>query len=100
MRSLAQWIVSLCASPFGVVVLGALDSTLFFSLPFGIDAVVIILAARMRDTAAIVPVLATIGSLAGAWLTFWMGGKIGEKGLERYIPANRLERIRARIRRS
>src|SRR6185295_9753396 len=81
----------------GVVVLAALDSTLFFSLPFGIDAVVIILAARMRGTWWMVPLLATIGSVAGAALTFWMGEKIGEKGLERWIPAKRLERVRARI---
>ena len=82
-RSLSRWLVGLFASPLGVFVLAALDSTLFFSLPFGIDAVVIILAARMRDRAWIVPLCATAGSLAGAALTFWMGVKIGEKGLER-----------------
>ncbi|HEV3139698.1 MAG TPA: VTT domain-containing protein [Vicinamibacterales bacterium] len=100
MRSFSTWIIGLFASTSGVVVLGALDSTLFFSLPFGIDAVVIILAAQMADLAWVVPLLATAGSLAGAWLTFWMGIKIGEKGLDRYIAENRLERIRARIRRS
>ena len=47
MRALSHWIIALCASPAGVVVLAALDSTLFFSLPFGIDAAVIILAARL-----------------------------------------------------
>ena len=50
MRSLSHWIIALCASPFGVVVLAALDSTLFFSLPFGIDAAVIILAAQLETT--------------------------------------------------
>jgi len=100
MRSFSAWIIGFFASIAGVVVLGALDSTLFFSLPFGIDTVVIILSARMNDAAWIVPLLATAGSLAGAWLTFWMGIKIGEKGLERHIPERRLERIRARIKRS
>ena len=100
MRSFSTWVIGFFASVGGVVVLGALDSTLFFSLPFGIDAVVIILSARMRDVAWIVPLLATAGSLAGAWLTFWMGIKIGETGLERYIPAKRLEGVRARVRRS
>jgi hypothetical protein len=38
MRSFSRWIIVLCASPAGVIVLAALDSTLFFSLPFGIDA--------------------------------------------------------------
>src|SRR5262245_30327900 len=97
MRTFSKWIVALCATPFGVVILAALDSTLFFSLPFGIDAAVIILAARMRDLWWTVPLLATAGSVSGAALTFWMGIKIGENGLERYVAAKRLQRVRARI---
>jgi membrane protein YqaA with SNARE-associated domain len=98
MRALSHWIIALCASPAGVVVLAALDSTLFFSLPFGIDAAVIILAARMRELWWLVPLLATAGSVAGATLTFWMGVKIGEQGLERWVPRKRLTAIRARAR--
>jgi membrane protein YqaA with SNARE-associated domain len=98
MRTLSKWIIAVCATPAGVVVLGALDSTLFFSLPFGIDASVIILSARMRALWWIVPLLASAGSVAGAALTFWMGVKIGDVGLERWVAANRLERIRRRVR--
>jgi membrane protein YqaA with SNARE-associated domain len=98
MRALSHWIVALFASPAGVVVLAALDSTLFFSLPFGIDTAVIILAARLRGLWWIVPLLATAGSVAGAALTFWMGGQIGDHGLERWVPRKRLERVRARVR--
>jgi membrane protein YqaA with SNARE-associated domain len=97
MHSFSAWIVALFSSPAGVIVLAALDSTLFFSLPFGIDAAVIILAARLRAFAWVVPLLATGGSIAGAWLTFWMGARIGEKGLERYVAQRRLQRVRARI---
>jgi membrane protein YqaA with SNARE-associated domain len=100
MRTFSHWVLSVFVSPVGVVVLAALDSTLFFSLPFGIDAVVIILAARLKELAWIVPLLATTGSVAGAALTFWMGVVIGEKGLDRYVPAKRLERIRCKIRES
>jgi membrane protein YqaA with SNARE-associated domain len=99
MRGFSKWLVAIFASPTGVVVLAALDSTLFFSLPFGIDAAVIILAARLRDYWWIVPLLATLGSVAGAALTFWMGVKIGEKGLDRWVPdERRLDRIRRRVR--
>ena len=99
MRSLSKWTIALFANPIGVVVLAALDSTLFFSLPFGIDAVVIILAARLRELWWVVPLLATFGSVAGAALTYWMGVKIGEKGLDRWVPdEQRLNRIRRRIR--
>jgi membrane protein YqaA with SNARE-associated domain len=100
MRSFSQWIVTLFASPIGIVVLAALDSTLFFSLPFGIDAAVIILAARLRDLWWVVPLLATLGSIAGAALTFWMGAKIGENGLDRWVSPGRLTRVRSRIRKS
>jgi membrane protein YqaA with SNARE-associated domain len=96
MRAFSHWIIAFCASPAGVVILAALDSTLFFSLPFGIDAAVIILAARMRELWWLVPLLATAGSVAGAALTFWMGVKIGEQGLERWVPRKRLLAIRAR----
>ena len=97
MRSFSHWIIVLFASPAGVVVLAALDSTLFFSLPFGIDAAVVILAARMHALWWIVPLLATAGSIAGAALTFWMGAQIGERGLDRWVPGPRLARVRARV---
>ena len=98
-RSLSRQLVALFASPLGVFVLAALDSSLLFSFPFGIDAVVIIVAARLRE-AWLVPVLAAAGSVTGAALTFWVGVKIGEQGLERYVPPKRLERIRKRIKES
>jgi membrane protein YqaA with SNARE-associated domain len=88
----------MCASPVGVLVLAALDSTVFFALPFGIDAAVILLAARDRAFAWMVPILATAGSLGGAALTFWLGAKIGDNGLEKYVSPRRLERIRRRVR--
>ncbi len=100
MRSFTHWILALFASPLGVFVLAALDSTLFFSLPFGIDAAVIILAARLREFWWVVPLLATCGSLAGAALTLWMGVKIGEQGLDRWVPPTPLNRIRQKVKKS
>src|SRR5690348_8684212 len=100
MRSFTRWVLSLFVSPVGIVILAALDSTVFLSLPFGIDAAVVMLAARLHGLAWIVPLLATAGSLAGAWLTFWMGRTIGDAGLHRYVSARRLAKVRARNRRS
>jgi membrane protein YqaA with SNARE-associated domain len=100
MRWFSKWVITVFASPIGVFVLAALDATVFVSLPFGIDAVVIILAARLRALWWVVPLLATAGSVVGAGLTFWMGRIIGEKGLERYVPPKRLERVRAKIKKS
>lgn len=100
MRWLSRSVITLFASPIGVLALAALDSTLFFSWPFGIDTVVIVMAARSDARAWIVPLLATLGSVAGAAVTFWMGRKIGDAGLERYIAARRLDAVRGRIRNS
>lgn len=97
MRSFSRWIIGLFATPLGVLVLAALDSTLFFSLPFGIDAAVVLLSARLKSTAWVVPLLATSGSVAGAWLTFWMGEKIGEQGLDRFVDPKRLEKVHRKI---
>lgn len=98
MRAFSQWVIALFASPLGVVVLAALDSTLFFTLPFGIDAAVILLTARHGTFAWFVPVLATAGSLGGAALSFWMGSTLGEQGLERHVSRRRLDRVRKRVR--
>jgi membrane protein YqaA with SNARE-associated domain len=98
MRTFSRWIVGLFASPAGVFVLAALDSTVFFSLPFGIDAIVVILAARGGAFALIVALLATTGSVLGAALTFWMGATLGDRGLEHFVPPRRLTRVKSRVR--
>jgi membrane protein YqaA with SNARE-associated domain len=97
MRGFSAWLVALFANPIGIVILAALDSTIFFFFPLGIDAIVIIVSARMSSGAWIVPLLATAGSVAGAALTYWMGVKIGDAGLERYAPPRRLAMVRQRL---
>jgi membrane protein YqaA with SNARE-associated domain len=83
---------------WGAFVIAALDTSMLFFLPFGVDAVVIYLSARDEQLWWVYPILATAGSLAGATLTFWIGRKMGEVGLERFIPERRLERVRCRVR--
>ena len=83
---------------WGAFVLGALDSSMLFFLPFGIDAVVIYLTARDPQLFWLYPILATAGSVTGAAATFWVGHKAGEAGLERLVPQRRLERLRCRVR--
>jgi membrane protein YqaA with SNARE-associated domain len=85
---------------WGVVLLAALDSSMLFFVPFGLDAVVIYLTARDRELFWLYPVLATAGSLIGAAITFWIGRTAGEAGLQRLVSPRRLERVQARVRRS
>src|ERR1041385_2105568 len=82
---------------WGAYLLAALDASMVFFLPFGIDAVVIYLCARNSMLFWIYPLLATAGSVTGAAITYWIGKKGGEIGLERLIPERRLERIRHRV---
>jgi membrane protein YqaA with SNARE-associated domain len=96
-KALSAWIVGLIASPFGIVWLAALDSTIFFSFPGWVDAAVVILAARGGWYPWMAALLATVGSVGGAAFTFWMGTRVGAHGLERYIPATRLRRIRRKV---
>jgi membrane protein YqaA with SNARE-associated domain len=85
---------------WGTLLLAALDSSMLFFLPFGIDAVVIYMAARNHELFWLYPTLAMTGSAVGAALTFWFGEKAGEHGLERLVSARRLERMRGKVRES
>ena len=83
---------------WGAFALAVLDTSMLFFLPFGIDIVVIFLAARDESLFWVYPVLATAGSLTGAAITFWIGRRAGEVGLERLVSVRRLERLQCRVR--
>lgn len=97
MHSLTRTAFAIFLSTGGLFALAALESTLFFWFPFGVDAAVIILAVRHSRSAWEYPLAAAAGSLAGAMITFWMGRKIGESGLKRFISARRLKSTKAAI---
>jgi membrane protein YqaA with SNARE-associated domain len=86
-------------TPAGLIVMGALDASLVFFLPLGIDFVVIIMAARNPHLFWLYAGLATLGSAIGSAATFWIGRKVGEVGLERFVNARRLKRVRERLNR-
>lgn len=67
-------------------------------MPFGIDALVIYLAARDQSLFWIYPLLAAAGSVAGAATTFWIGHKAGEVGLDRLVSRRHLDRLRCQVR--
>ncbi len=92
MKALFQSLLSYFLTPGGLVVMGALDSSMVFFLPLGIDFVVIILSARHPELFWLYAPLATAGSVIGAGLTFWIGRKVGEHGLSKLINPKRLKR--------
>jgi membrane protein YqaA with SNARE-associated domain len=95
-----QTIFSFFLTWWGAFMIAALDATMLFFLPFGVDAVVIYMAARDEQLFWLYPMMAAAGSVTGAAITYWIGKKIGEVGLERYVPERRLERVRGRVRES
>ena len=60
----------------------------------------ILLAARQPELFWLHAGAATLGSLAGAAATYWLGHKLGEAGLARWVTPSRLKRIQERISRS
>ena len=90
-------LLHLFLTPWGAFLLAALDSTLLFFAPFGTDVLLVYLVAREPERFWLFPVLTAAGSVAGAAITYWIGIKIGEKGLPRFIPQRRLERLKARV---
>ena len=97
MRSLFYSLLAYFLTPGGLVLMAALDSSLIFFLPLGIDFAVIILAARKPELFWLYALLAVLGSLVGAMVTFWIGRKLGEHGLTRLIKPSRLARVKERV---
>src|SRR5678810_171894 len=58
---------------------------------------VVILTARHRELVWLFPFLAAAGSAMGAFATFLVGERIGEKGLMHWVPEHGLERIQKKI---
>src|SRR5262245_11883326 len=84
-------------SPFGVLLLAILDSTMVFFLPAAIDTAVVVMAARRGQLFWFYPIMAVVGSLIGVALTFTFGKKIGEPGLEHFISKKKLNNVRRKI---
>jgi membrane protein YqaA with SNARE-associated domain len=99
MRALFNSLLGYFLTPAGVLLMGALDASVIFFLPLGIDFVVIIMAARKPELFWLYALLATAGSIAGATGTFWLGRKVGEAGLSRLVKPSTLRKVEARVNR-
>lgn len=100
MTALFNAVFTMFLTWWGAFVLAALDTSMLFFMPFGVDAIVIYLSARNHELFWLYPLLATAGSVTGAMVTFWIGAVGGEHGLERFIPEKRLERLRRKVKES
>jgi membrane protein YqaA with SNARE-associated domain len=97
MKSIFYSLLGYFLTPAGVLLMGALDASLVFFLPLGIDFVVIIMAARKPELFWLYAILAAAGSLLGASTTYWLGRKVGEHGLSRLVRPSTLKRVQQRV---
>lgn len=82
---------------WGLWLIAALDSTMVFFLPLAVDIAVIILASRSHALFWFYPILASLGSLCGTAVTYYIGRRLGEAGLEHFVSKGRLHSVRRRI---
>lgn len=84
-------------TPAGLVIIGVLDASIVFYMPFGVDFVAILMTARTPTLFWLYAVLATIGSGLGSFGTYWLGRKIGEAGVSRFVHERQLQRVKAHL---
>jgi membrane protein YqaA with SNARE-associated domain len=82
----------------GLFIVGVLDSSFLF-VPLGNDLLILAFAARQPPRIVWFAACASIGSVTGAMLIDALARKGGEEGLGRFLPANRIEYIKGKVRR-
>jgi membrane protein YqaA with SNARE-associated domain len=89
-RSLRRWIYHLGA--LGFIPLGLLDSSII-PLPGSMDVLTIVLAARDATLWPYYALMATVGSVLGAFVTYRLARKGGKESLARKVSARTLKRV-------
>jgi membrane protein YqaA with SNARE-associated domain len=97
MRPLFHSLFGFLLTWWGAFILAAVDTSIFFFVPFGNDALVVYLVARTPTLYWLYPLITTSGSTLGAAGTYWIGRKAGEKGLPRLVSMKRVERLRRKV---
>jgi membrane protein YqaA with SNARE-associated domain len=82
----------------GLLLLGVLDSSFLFA-PWGNDLLLVALVTRHPDAAYMLylAAMSAVGSLLGCLLLDVTMRPLGEKGLEKYLPAKRVKAVREKV---
>lgn len=89
-RSLRRWIFHL--GGLGFIPLGLLDSSVI-PIPGSMDVLIIVLSARKQELWFYYAVMATLGSVIGAFVTYRLARKGGKETLERKFSAKSLKKV-------
>ena len=95
--SVAQFLFSL--GGLGLLLLGVLDSSFLF-LPLGNDLLIVALTASHPHRMPYYVWMATLGSVAGVAITWWVSARGGRKALERSGRNRRIAYIERKIKKS
>lgn len=87
--------------PFGLLLLGALDSSFLF-LPFGNDMMLIALvsADRAGFKWILYVLMSALGSVLGVVIVDLLMRKAGEEGLKKFVKPKRIEQLRKKMEKS
>ncbi|HEV8189292.1 MAG TPA: VTT domain-containing protein [Pyrinomonadaceae bacterium] len=82
----------------GLFFMSTLDSS-FLVLPFGNDLLLIALVSANRNSLIWIAyvLISALGSVVGVLIVDVIMRKAGEKGLERFVSANRIEKLKAKL---
>src|SRR5207247_170547 len=97
MRSFLVAIFSGLMSWWGLWLIAGMDSLIIVTLPLAVDIAVIVLSSRAHEMFWIYPIIATAGSVCGAAVTYYLGCRAGEAGLERFASKGRLAKVQRKI---
>jgi membrane protein YqaA with SNARE-associated domain len=83
---------------FGLFLMSALDSS-FLVLPFGNDLLLVALVSSNRSSPMWIAyvLVSAIGSVLGVFVVDLLMRKTGEKGLERFVSARKIEKLKSKI---
>ena len=83
---------------FGLFLMSALDSS-FLVLPFGNDLLLVALVSSNRSGPMWIAyvLVSAIGSVLGVFIVDLLMRKTGEKGLERFVSARKIEKLKSKI---
>ena len=76
----------------GLILLGIIDQS-FVPIPGGMDAITIVLAAGHRNLWFYYALMATVGTVLGAFLTYSLSKKGGKAALEQKLPKKKIKAV-------
>lgn len=80
----------------GLIIVALVDNS-FIPIPGGLDVFTILLSSGRHDLWWYYAIMSTVGSVAGAYLTYQIGEKGGEEALEKKIGKQRSQKVYKRV---